>query len=61
MPNNVNKLKQQSFQGLPWCPVVKTPCFHCRGAWVQSLVRELRSCMPCGMVKRKIAKSSRRK
>ena len=23
--------------------MVKTPCFHCRGAWVQFLVRELRS------------------
>ena len=27
-------------------PVVKTPCFHCRGGWVQSLVGELRSRMP---------------
>ena len=24
-------------------PAVKTPCFHCRGAQVQSLVHELRS------------------
>ena len=22
-------------------PEVKTPCFHCRGAWVQSLMREV--------------------
>ena len=30
-------------------PVIKSPCFHCRGVWVQSLVRERRSCMPCSM------------
>ena len=29
------------FRAFPNGPVVKTPCFQCRGAWVQSLVREL--------------------
>ncbi|CAI9169916.1 unnamed protein product [Rangifer tarandus platyrhynchus] len=31
---------------LPGSTVVKIPCFHCRGAQVRSLVRELRYC-PC--------------
>ena len=33
--------------------VVKTPCFHCKGAWVQSLVRKLRSHMLCVAAKKK--------
>ena len=32
--------------------MVKTPCFHCRGAQVQSPVGELRSCMPHSMAKK---------
>ena len=27
---------------LPGSPVVRTLCFHCRGPWVLSLVRELK-------------------
>ena len=37
----------------PGSPVVKTPCFHYRGAQVQSLVRELTSHMPQGMAPKK--------
>ena len=37
----------------PGGPVVKIPPFHCRGQWVQSLVRELRSGMPRCMAKKK--------
>ena len=33
-------------------PVVKTLCFQCRAVWVQTLVGELRSHMPCGMAKK---------
>ena len=36
----------------PGGPVVKTPHFGYGGVWVQSLVRELRSYMPHGTVKR---------
>ena len=33
-------------------PGVKILHFHCRGAWIQSLVRELRSCMPPSMARK---------
>ena len=33
-------------RGFPGSPAVKTPSSQCRGAWVQSLVRELESIMP---------------
>ena len=43
-------MKEMDFPG---CPVVKTVCFQCRGAQVQSLVRELRSHMvQCSKKKR---------
>ena len=29
----------------PGSTVIRISCFHCRGAQVQSLVRELRSCI----------------
>ena len=32
--------------------MVKTPRFHCRGARVRYLVKELRSCVPCGAAKK---------
>ena len=32
----------------PGGPVIKSPCFHCRGTWVLSLVGELRSHVPWG-------------
>ena len=35
--------------GLPWHPVVKNLCFHCRG------MRKLRSDMPLGMAKKNSA------
>ena len=42
--------------------MVKTPCFHCRGKWVQSLVRELRSqVLLCGVAKKKNRKKENRK
>ena len=36
---------------LPGGPVLNILCFHYRGVWLQSLVGELRSHMPCGMAK----------
>ena len=36
----------------PGGPVVKTPCFHYKGAWVRVLVRELKSSMPHNGAKR---------
>ena len=39
-------------KGLSWCPVVRTLYFQCRGVWVQSLVRELRSLMPQSVAKK---------
>ena len=35
----------------PCSPVVKSPCSHCRGAWVPSLVTKLRSHMPSSSAK----------
>ena len=40
------------FLGLPGTPVVKTLCFQYRGAWLPSLVWELRSCMPRSAAKK---------
>ena len=40
--------KVQPRREFPGSPEVITPRFHCRGARVQSLVRELRSCKPRG-------------
>ena len=37
----------------PGSPVVKTPYFHCQGAQISSLVRELRSHMLQGVAKSK--------
>ena len=45
-----SKGEQREFPG---GPVVRTPSFHCRGARVQSLVREPRSRMPHGVAKKK--------
>lgn len=36
---------------VPGGPVVKTPCFHCQGPGVQSLVGELRSHKPSDAAK----------
>ena len=44
----------------PGSPVVKTPCFHYRGAQFQSLVRELTSHMPQGMAKKKQKQKQKR-
>ena len=38
-------------------PVVRTSVFSMQGAWVPSLVGELRFCMPCGTPKKKKEKN----
>ena len=43
-------MREEDFSG---GPVLKIPGFHCRGAWVQSLFRELRSHMPSSAAKKK--------
>ena len=45
----------------PGGPVVRTPCFHCWGPGVPSLVRELRSHKPCSVAKKKKKKEERKK
>ena len=52
-------VKNSEFGGLPWCPVVKTSVLPLQGAGVQSLVRELRSCMPHSTAKKKKRKFSK--
>ena len=39
-------MRNQSPGDFPGSLVIKSLHFHCRGSWVQSLVRELRSCKP---------------
>jgi len=46
------KKKQTVEKDFPGSPVVKT-LLPLQGAWVQSLVQELRSCVPHGMAKNK--------
>ena len=46
----LSKVREEDFSG---GPVLKIPGFHCRGAWVQSLFRELRSHMPSSAAKKK--------
>ena len=41
-------LYKESCWNFPSSPVAKTLHFQMQGAWVQFLVRELRSCMRCG-------------
>ena len=36
----------------PGGPVVRTPCFHCRGHRFDPWSGNLRSCMPCGAAKK---------
>ena len=45
--------KENTFKDFPGGPVVKTLSFQCRGAWVQSLVRNLRSHTPYIMAPKK--------
>ena len=36
----------------PGGPGVRSSCFHCGGlSWIQSLVKEVRSCKSCGTAK----------
>ena len=37
----------------PGGAVIRALCFHCSGAQFRSLVGDLRSCMPCGVAKKK--------
>ena len=41
--------------------MVKTLSCHCKGAWVLSLIRKLRSHMPCGVTKKKKKKMTTKK
>ena len=43
---------EEGDRDFPGGPAVKTPCFHCRGSGFDSLVGELRSCMPRGTAKK---------
>lgn len=37
----------------PGGPGVRSSCFHCGGlGWIQSLVKEVRSCKSCGTAKK---------
>ena len=38
---------KEIFWDFPGRPVARTLCFHCRGSWILSVVRELRFCKPC--------------
>ena len=51
-PGSAVKSKR-TCRDFPGGPVVKTLCFSCRGAWVQSLVQKLRSHMPLSQEKKK--------
>ena len=52
--NNLGvELKKNLHQDFPGGPVVKTARFHCSGAQLQCLVRELRFHMPRGTAKKK--------
>ena len=43
--------KMYMMREFPGNPVIRTPCFHCPRAQVQSLVGELKSHMPHGVAK----------
>ena len=45
-------------KGLPWCPVVKTPGFHCKGSGISLWSGNLRSHMLHGAAEKKTKKSS---
>ena len=47
----LKKKKKRNVRDFPSSPVFKIVCFHCRGAWVPSPVREMRSQMPCSTAK----------
>ena len=52
------KIAKREFPG---GPVVRTPCFHCWGPRVLSLVKELRSHKPWGSAKKKKKKKLAKK
>ena len=54
-------LKSLYNRDFPGGPGIKTPWSSCRGAWVWSLVRELRSHMPHGTAKKKKKKKGKNK
>ena len=49
--NKCNYIKLKILGNFSGSPLVKT-LLPIQGVWVQSLVRELRSCMPYGMAKK---------
>ena len=46
-------LQETAVRDFPGSPVVVTPCFHCRGHRVPSLVGQLESCKPHGVAKKR--------
>ena len=48
-------------EACPGGPVVKNPCFHCKGAGVRLLVREVRSCVLCSYSKKKKKRKKEKK
>ena len=38
---------KEIFWDFPGSPVARTLCFHSRGSWILSVVRELRFCKAC--------------
>ena len=53
VPRSTHRAHESHLWDFPGGPVVKTLRFHCRGAWVPPLVRELRSRMQQGAAKKK--------
>ena len=45
-------IKKRMYRDFPGRPVIENPHSHCRGHELDP-VRELRSCMPCGVAKKK--------
>ena len=46
-------LQETAVRDFPGSPVVVTPCFHCRGQGVSSLVQQLESCKSHGVDKKR--------
>ena len=52
--NERSWLKKGAYRDFPGSPMVRTPCFHCKGSQVPSLLRELRSSMPFSTAKKRV-------
>ena len=53
-----NQVQKSKYGEFPGSPVIKTPCFHCKGVQVQPLVGELRSRKLLGVMPKKKKKLS---